>query len=94
MNKEFVVLAVHGEGDRDTINALQAHRNTQGHPAVSDPPDEPADVVVILRDAVHSFRIEWPVTDWNEIEEWKKLIGWDAEKRHWKVGGKVTVSIG
>lgn len=105
IEKEFIVVAIHGEGDRSTVNSLQHHRNKeealrlmrQGAeiPAtLSDNPDEPPDMVVVLRDPHHNFRIEWPVETWEEVEHWKKLAGWDADKRHWQHGATVKVALG
>lgn len=105
MKREFTVVAIHGEGDRDTVNALQAHRNKvdaelyqrAGNPvpdALVDPPDMPPDIVIVLRDTEHRTRLEWPVQNWKEVDEWKKLAGYDNEKRHWKHGAKVKVSLG
>lgn len=101
---ELTVIAVHGEGDRDTVNALQAGRNgadaayylRNGHPVppeLANPPDEPSDVVVVLRDDAGT-RLEKIVADWDEVEQWKTLAGYDADKRHWQNGAKVKVQIG
>lgn len=102
---ELTVIAIHGEGDRDTVNALQDHRNdvearqraafNQIVPAsLVMPADEPPDVMIVLRDAAHDFRMEWPVKTWEEVEEWKAAAGWDQDKRHWKHGATVKVKIG
>lgn len=90
MKREFVVVAIHGEGDRATVNALQAHRNK----VFSDTtiPDEPPDVLVVLRDGDN--RMDLPLESWAEVEEWKTLAGYDAEKRHWKSGAIVKVTLG
>lgn len=104
MEQEFTVVAVHGEGCRDTVNDLQKHRNNleiqrfaqHGREAPEQytaDPDEAPDVMIILRDDAHHFRIEWPVETWDAVEEWKTLIGWDPDKRHWKHGSKVKVTI-
>jgi len=102
VEQEFIVIAVHGEGDRDTVNTLQAHRDkmelqrlVQSGVSVKDmeQPDEPPDVMIILRDEVHDKRIEHPVHSWEEVEEWKEMIGWDQDKRHWKTGAKVKVTF-
>src|SRR3954468_9945080 len=98
--KEFKVLAIHGEGDRDTVNAQQNHRNNvevrrlsahsvQIPDSMLMPADEPPDVIVVLRDEHHGFRMEWPVETWEEVEKWKKLAGYDPDKRHWKHGRTV-----
>lgn len=90
---ELTVIAIHGEGDRDTVNALQDHRNKQL--AVNPTPaDESPDVMIVLRDIAHDFRMEWPVKTWDEVDEWKAIAGWDQAKRHWKHGAKVKVKIG
>lgn len=89
---ELTVIAIHGEGDRATVNALQAHRNRIS--GIDTIPNEDPDILVVLRDATHDFRIEWPVQTWEEVEEWKKLAGWDKEKRHWKHGAMVKVKLG
>jgi hypothetical protein len=106
LEKEFVVVAIHGEGDRSIVNALQQHRNKEEamrlmRQGVSDlpealtaEPDESPDVVVVLRDPHHNFRLEWPVETWEEVEHWKELAGWDADKRHWQHGATVKVAIG
>lgn len=92
ITRDFVVVAIHGEGDRDTVNALQKHRlMTNGD--VSEP-DEAPDVVVILRDPDYSYRMEWPVDTWEEVEMWKDIAGWDKDKRHWKIGATIKVNIG
>lgn len=104
IEQEFIVVAVHGEGCRDTVNALQKHRNDlevqrfamvgrEAPEQFTADPDVSPDVTVVLRDDAHHFRIEWPVETWDEVDEWKQLIGWDPDKRHWKQGGKVIVKI-
>jgi hypothetical protein len=105
MKQKFIVIAIHGEGDRATVNALQEHRNAvEVHrlqqasvreiPAMlTRAPDEPPDVIVILRDLHHDFRIEWPVRSWAEVERWKDLAGYDEKTRHWQHGATVEVSI-
>lgn len=101
---DFIVIAIHGEGDRTTVNALQQHRNDEEvlrlqrsggtiSDALTDPPDEPPDVLVILRDQYHNFRMEIPAETWDDVEEWKKLAGWDQDKRHWKTGAILKVQI-
>lgn len=101
---EYLVIAVHGEGDRACVNALQAHRNSvEAHrhqqygmdipDSLTVEPNEPPDVIIILRDAVHEMRIEHPVKTWQEVEQWKALIGFDDQKRHWKTGVKVKVTF-
>lgn len=105
LEKLFKVVAVHGEGDRDHVNSLQDHRNKEEVERLSRfgvqapvhmvvPADEPPDVVIILRDEHHQFRMEWPVETWEEVEAWKKLAGYDTDKRHWKQGAVVKVKIG
>lgn len=105
MDKVLKVIAVHGEGDRGVVNALQNHRNKEEAKRLASynmpiPPhlardaDEPPDIVVLLRDEDHKFRIEWPVQTWKEVERWKTIAGFDAEKRHWQVGANVLVTIG
>lgn len=108
IEKEFTIIAIHGEGDQDAVNALQAHRNrldgtvasaphggAHGVPeAQPDTPKEPPDVIVIMRDDSHKHRIEWPVSTWEEVEEWKGIAGFDGDKRHWATGAIVKVTIG
>jgi hypothetical protein len=105
MQKEYYVQAIHGEGDRDTVNDLQCHRNDlevrrlqqAGQPVPShltSMPDEPPDVIVVLRDPHHNHRIELPLETWDEVQRWKTLAGYDHEKRHWKHGAKVLVRFG
>jgi hypothetical protein len=105
VEKEFEIIAIHGEGDQQTVNDLQAHRNmmdmhhykTNGMaiPAhLESAPDEQPDIIIVLRDADHQFRIEWPVETWEEVEQWKQIAGFDPTKRHWKHGAKVKVTIG
>jgi hypothetical protein len=101
----MTVLLVHGEGDRTTVNALQAHRNNidishfarsqPGKPVpqhLTAPPDEPPDVLVLLEDE-NGRRLEWPVKTWDEVERWKELAGWDPDKRHWQHGARVTLAL-
>lgn len=92
---ELTVVAIHGEGDQDTVNKLQDHRNGVGMtfppPA---PANEPPDVVIVLRDEGHDVRMELIAKTWQEVDQWKKLAGYDSEKRHWKTGGKIKVKIG
>jgi hypothetical protein len=92
---EYIVIAVHGEGDRETVNALQTHRTALDHVGTSSvsQSDEPPDVMILLRDEVHNKRIELPVHTWDEVEMWKEMIGWDQDKRHWKSGAKVKVGF-
>lgn len=105
IEKVMTVLLVHGEGDRATVNALQQHRNNieisnfaranTGKPLpphLSAPPDEPPHVTVLLVDE-DGRRLEWPVKTWDEVEDWKALAGWDAEKRHWRHGATVTLAL-
>jgi hypothetical protein len=92
IERTLQVVAIHGEGDRATVNALQLHRNKIN--GSQDIPDEPPDVIVILRDPHHNWRIEWPVETWQEVEKWKKLAGWDQTKRHWATGAVVKVKLG
>jgi hypothetical protein len=92
MEKELEVLCIHGEGDRATVNKLQTHRNKIAH--IDTVPDEQPDVVVVLRDEEHRLRIELPLVSWDEVEDWKKLAGWDAKKRHWHAGARVKVTFG
>ena len=99
---EFTVIAIHGEGDRATVNSLQKYRdgiemvrqaqagNDVPHPSV---PDEPPEVTILLRDDLHHSRMEIPVRDWDTVEKWKKIAGWDADKRHWQHGAKVKVTV-
>lgn len=106
IEKEFTVIAIHGEGDRNTVNAMQSHRNRvdiahySQHsisipPNLLETPDLPPDITIILRDAeTQHFRIEWTPKTWEEVEEWKGLVGYDQDKRHWKHGAKVMVKIG
>src|SRR6516164_6785984 len=84
IEKVMTVLLVHGEGDRATVNALPPH--------LSAPPDEPPHVTVLLVDE-DGCRLEWPVKTWDEVEDWKALAGWDAEKRHWRHGATVTLAL-
>jgi len=108
IEKEFFVLLVHGEGDRDHVNHLARHRRNfelsnfarlnpgQPLPArLTAEPDEHPDVTVLLQDPdLPSGRpTEWTVRTWDEIEAWKALIGWDPEKRHWRHGAKVKLAI-
>jgi hypothetical protein len=102
IDMELSVAAIHGEGDRDTVNTLQKHRNDTerirqaqaGNKTPDMPPsDEPPDVTIVLRGDSHHLRMEIPVTDWDTVEQWKKLAGWDADKRHWQHGAKVKVTI-
>jgi hypothetical protein len=105
IEKAMTVLLVHGEGDRDTVNRLQAHRNAvevsnfaranPGRPLpahLTAPPDEPPNVLVLLVDA-DGRRLEWPVKSWDEVEAWKALAGWDPDKRHWRHGAIVKLSL-
>jgi len=92
IERDLVVLAVHGEGDRVTVNKLQEHRNRLS--AIKDAADEPPDVIVVLRDPDQGFRIEWPVETWEEVEEWKKMVGFDKSTRHWKLGATIKVRFG
>lgn len=102
IEQEYTVIAVHGEGDRDTVNSLQSHRDhveklrmIQNGVQLEEmeKPDEPPDILIVLRDDAHDKRIEHPVFTWDEVEKWKEMIGWDQEKRHWKTGAKVKVSF-
>jgi hypothetical protein len=105
IEKEFEILAIHGEGDRKTVNKLKQHINeidAQHHARynidlpnhLKQPVDEKPDVIIILRDNTHTFRIEWRPETWEEVEQWKKLAGYDENKRHWKHGSKIKVKIG
>ena len=105
IEKEMIVVAVHGEGDRATVNALQKHRNAVTAatyakaqlpipPALLVEPDEPPEVMVVLHDPGHSSRrVQLPLDTWDEVEELKRLVGWDADKRHWQFGRNVKVVI-
>lgn len=95
--RELRVICVHGEGDRATVmtlrrNALLAARPQADEAEIAALGDE-AEVLVVLRDETHHTRIEWPVTDWAEVEEWKALAGYDGERRQWKSGAIVKVSL-
>jgi hypothetical protein len=106
IEKTMTVLLVHGEGDRATVNALQAHRNAieisnfaRANPGKPLPqhlvvePDEPPDVTVLLTDPAHpGRRIEWPLANWQEVEAWKELAGFDGVKRHWQTGATVLLT--
>jgi hypothetical protein len=98
------VLCVHGEGDRGTVNTLaknarvtglQAARGISAAQAVAEAgePDEPPDIIVLLRDPAGKIRIEWPVATGQEAEAWKQLVGWDPALRFWKSGARLTVTI-
>lgn len=99
---EYTVIAVHGEGDRETVNNLQRHRNREdimhlsmaGITKLEPDVDEPPEVIIVLRDEAHNKRIDHPVETWAEVEWWKKTIGWDQSKRHWKLGTKIKVGFG
>jgi hypothetical protein len=62
--------------------------------SLANSPDEPPDVIIVLRDAHHNYRIDWPVETWEEVDKWKDIVGWDADKRQWKTGAVVKVQIG
>ncbi len=105
IKRELIVVAVHGEGDRAKVNANRAalnraqkiefgRRGLDAPKGLDDEPDEPGQVTVVLRDDHSHDRIELHFNSWEEIEAWKKLSGWDAEKGHWIAGGKVKLSIG
>jgi hypothetical protein len=102
----MTVLLVHGEGDRETVNRLQAHRNAvevsnfaRANPGQPLPkhlvaaPDEPPNVLVLLIDT-DGQRFECPARSWDEVEIWKQLAGWDADKRHWRHGATVKLTLG
>ena len=97
MKKEYTVVAIHGEGDRDFVNSLQQHRNNvfgQNTPdGLQAQPDEAPDVIVVLRDEQHNHRIELMLQDWEQVDYWKQLAGYDVEKRHWKTGATVKVTF-
>jgi hypothetical protein len=105
VEKEFEIIAIHGEGDRDKVNELQKHRNhmdalhyqSHGHDVpehLNAEPDEQPDIIIVLRDVAHEFRVEWPVKTWEEVEQWKQIAGYDPKKRHWKHGAKLRVTVG
>lgn len=104
ITRTLLVVAVHGEGDRDRVNADQAARNRVAAmdearagrtppPALTEPPDEPPSVLAVLRDEHHHDRIELHMTSWEDVEAFKAVAGYDAEKRHWKHGATVVLTI-
>lgn len=106
LEMEMLVIVVHGEGDQATVNRLQDHRNSleamrlAKEGAASIPvrltraADEPPDIVIVMRDPAHDYRLEWIPKTWIEVAEWKRLIGFDEDLRRWNHGAKVKVRIG
>jgi hypothetical protein len=37
--------------------------------------------------------VQLPLDTWDEVEELKRIVGWDADKRHWQFGRTVKVVI-
>lgn len=107
----LTVVCVHGEGDRATVNRLKKDRNlifaqaaAQARqpidPDLQKEPNEPADVTAVLRDDAHNTRVELNMTDWDSVEAFKAIAGYDTSadakglsKRHWIAGGKIRVTI-
>jgi hypothetical protein len=93
IERELTVVAVHGEGDQSTVNALQQHRYRLDR-IIDKVADEPPDIIVVLRDDNHTVRVDWVAQSWQEVEQWKELIGFDENTRHWKQGAKIKVRFG
>jgi hypothetical protein len=105
ITRTLTVIAVHGEGDRAKVNADKAALNrvaamdearagrTPGD-HLTAPPDEPPQVLVVLRDDSHHERVELHLTTWEEVDALKAIAGYDAEKRHWKSGAQIVVTYG
>jgi len=106
IEREFTVIAIHGEGDQATVNTLQKHRNTEElirlqrsgaeniPPHLSESPDEPPDIIIVMRDIHGGNRMEIPVNTWDEVREWKKLAGWNQATRQWPAGAIIKVQMG
>lgn len=101
----LTIVCVHGEGDRQTVNDLKKNALVSGLMSATPgktlsiadsevtAPDEPPDVVVVLRDDVSDVRVELPLSNWTDVESWKELAGYDSVKRHWSSGAKVKMTF-
>lgn len=101
----LTVVCVHGEGDRQTVNALKKNALVSGLMSASPgktltiadgevvSPDEPPDIVVVLRDEASDTRVELPLVAWNDVEMWKTFAGYDIVRRRWSSGAKVKVTF-
>lgn len=105
ITRKFNVAAIHGEANREKLNAdkkalNQISKTEHARARVAAPahldtePDEQPQVLVVLRDDNHHDRIELHLTTWEEVEEMKKLAGYDRNKHHWKTGGTVSITVG
>lgn len=105
ITRNLIVVAVHGEGDRNKVNADKAamnkvikaeHARARAEPpaGLDAPPDEAPDVLVVCRDADHHDRVELHLTDWTAVEAFKVMAGYDAAKRHWKTGASISLTLG
>ena len=98
----MTVIAVHGEGDRDKVNRLEhfnqrVQRGVGGQPVPEDlipVPDVAPEVMLVLLDPDDRYRrVQFKLDTWEQVEEAKKLVGWDQEKSQWVFGKQIKISI-
>ncbi len=106
ITRVLTVLAIHGEGDREAYAAYHlkaTHSEKELSELAAGNPEElvrrkqaiAPDVLVICHDPAGdgNRRVELRLHSWPEVDELKRLTGWDPDKRHWRHGAQIKLTL-